>query len=119
MFHFHKAKPLVGCLLALLLGACSGNTTKPATAELQRQTVERWQNCLERNGQDGVGSNDFRKVINTVCDGHKRDVLATFPRHLEAEVEQILARNAIEYLDSRSSASAQPASDDLVRTLLR
>ncbi|MFK7855330.1 MAG: hypothetical protein AB8B79_14500 [Granulosicoccus sp.] len=80
---------LVGCLT--LLGACS---VKPIESDRssQRAALTRWSQCLERFGdqyQKSVSS--LISSTKSICDGHRRDVLATFPEHQENQVNTILS----------------------------
>ena len=64
--------------LALLQG-CSSLQEKQNTTE-QRETLTRWNHCLER----------FETEAEHYCDGHRRDVLATFPHYMEDKISRIL-----------------------------
>ena len=79
-----------------LASACSSIKPVEPDRALQRAALGRWSQCLERFGErfgqryDGaVGS--FRQTTKSVCDGHRRDVIATFPPHLENQVDAILS----------------------------
>lgn len=84
------------CLLPLLLGACATTPhTSQEAAEHQAAVIDRWHRCLD---------NSFTRLENTespiegqiettrvVCQGHKEDVLATFPRHMEKALANVMA----------------------------
>jgi len=81
-------------VLAVYLILASGCAIKPAAPDRvsQRAALERWSQCLERFGTQYAGSlHAIRDTARSACDGHRRDVLATFPAHLENQVDTILS----------------------------
>lgn len=77
----HADRLLMRALFPLLLGAfialqgCAVTHEPPAETRLQGAML-RWNQCLER----------FDYNLDHYCDGHRRDVVATFPYHLENQV---------------------------------
>lgn len=71
--------------VALLL-LVQGCVTAPKTTDEATQiaALERWNQCLERFDNDAYH----------YCDGHRRDVLATFPAYLGTQVNSKLTRQA-------------------------
>ena len=91
MRRFTFSASCIGIVCLALLSACSMQPTEP-DRELQRAALERWSQCLERFAEGYEDSvNALRYSANSVCDGHRRDVLATFPPHLENQVDTILS----------------------------
>ena len=78
-----------------LTQACS-ITPSPVNKEaLQKAALARWNDCIERHQETHAGSyTDQRQLVNTRCEGHQRDVLATFPRHLENQVGMLLSQRS-------------------------
>lgn len=80
---------LVGNLI--LLAACSVKPIEPDRSS-QRAALMRWSQCLERFGdryQKSVGA--LITSAQSICEGHRRDILATFPEHQENQVNTILS----------------------------
>ena len=88
------------CLLATLLlaltavGGCA-STPVAYDDELQRLAISRWQACLKRNivKDSSIGRTNTVNLIQ-VCDGHKRDVLAAFPRSIEHKLDSLMVHRA-------------------------
>jgi len=122
---FFKYGAVVFAVCIPMLSACSTTAATEDPKERQQKVVQHWQACLERNAleRNSQGSElspmDYSTIVNTSCEGHKRDVIATFPHHQEAQVDAILSANAYQYLDNLATDRKQPISGDLVRTLLR
>jgi len=57
----------------------------------QEQTLQRWVNCIDRQSEFGTAAETITR-INVYCEGHKRDLLAAYPAHLKAEVNQLLVQ---------------------------
>jgi len=119
MNQLQRATTCASLSIALLLTACAGNETTPNQADLQREALARWQHCLERNTDEYQAPSDLRLIVNKVCEGHKRDVLTSFPRHLESQVAEILTKSAMTFFDTPSTSPMHPVSAQMVRTLLR
>ncbi len=86
---------LVALLLALTaVGGCA-NTPVQDDDELQRLAISRWQACLKRNivKDSGIGRTNTVNLIQ-LCDGHKRDVLAAFPRSIENRLDSLMMHRA-------------------------
>lgn len=74
-----------------LSSACSIKPVEPNRFS-QRAALDRWNQCLERFSDRHQGSFDsLRHTPRSICDGHRRDVLATFPVHVENQVDTILS----------------------------
>ncbi len=43
----------------------------------------------------------MQRRANVHCDGHKRDVLATFPLHLENQVDELLSHHSMKMTTAR------------------
>jgi hypothetical protein len=79
----------------LLVSACSITQEPVNQEELQQAALNRWNNCIERHrdSHDKLAM-DLHKVVSARCEGHQRDVLATFPLHLENQVNSLLSKRA-------------------------
>ncbi len=84
------------CLLPVLLGACA-TTPQTSQHEIDQQSavIDRWHRCLdnsftrlENTGESIEGQIETTRVV---CRGHKEDVLATFPRHMEKALANVMA----------------------------
>lgn len=86
-------------LLALLLTGCAstGDPSVPAAND-QDTAIAKWQLCLDRNLVElDVNQNPPHQVINAMliaCQGHKQDVLDTFPAHMEKSLGRIMVNQA-------------------------
>ena len=110
----------VAVLLAAQLMACATIDTKSQKAELQKDAVNRWHACLDRHiSPPQSEAVSYRTVINDRCDGHKRDVIASFPLHLEAQVEEILVSNAYRYFEANDQNHSERTSAEAIRTLMQ
>jgi len=55
------------------------------------EALVRWSQCVDKRTQDYTGTpSKTMDYVFARCDGHKRDVIATYPRHLERRVDNIL-----------------------------
>jgi len=106
---------------ALWLTGCVSAATKAEKAELKRATLQRWTACLERNADAGKApSAQVEKLMRKDCEGHKRDVLALYPRNMAKQVDQMLASNAYRVIESMNeSKNAAGQSNGQVQTVLR
>jgi len=88
----------VGIFASMVLSASacsllSGNSNQ--FEEQQHAAVQRWNNCIERERTGNAGSIiDVHQAVSTHCEGHQRDVLATYPKHLENQVDALLSKRA-------------------------
>ena len=84
-------------LFISLLSGCA-TTPDPINAENQRMAIQRWQACIERNSTDSINTlNGVQQLMEYKCEGHTRDVIATFPRHQEKQIDQLLTGYVIRY----------------------
>ena len=80
-----------------LLSGCA-TTHDPINAENQRMAIQRWQACIERNTSDSTNTlNGVQQLMEYKCEGHTRDVIATFPRHQEQQIGQLLTGYVIRH----------------------
>ena len=79
-----------GLLIALAtVAGCASTSESPVST--RGETLARWSQCVDQGAKDYDGTP--REALNYVfnrCDGHKRDVLASYPRHLENRLDQML-----------------------------
>lgn len=71
---------MVGACTLMVLQGCAFAPDKPSESS-QRTALSRWHQCLER----------FDENLTHYCDGHRRDVIATYPHHLENQVSEFLS----------------------------
>jgi len=79
MGYSRRGLMVMGMLTAILLQACT-LTPKLPDPDQKTAVMERWNRCLQR----------FETNVTHFCDGHRRDVLALFPSHLESQVDALL-----------------------------
>ncbi len=73
-----------------LLQSCVSTTPIDNTYQ-QSAAVERWHGCLDRHTPVETASMVLAlRTLAHSCDGHKRDVIATFPRHMEQQINTTL-----------------------------
>ncbi len=87
---------------AVMLSGCALMAPPQANPDTQQQALQRWSHCIERfaNRLGGTSGISYRDV-NAFCDGHRRDVVATFPEHLENQVLTLLSQRASVMTSSR------------------
>ncbi|NND91174.1 MAG: hypothetical protein HKN42_09945 [Granulosicoccus sp.] len=84
-----------------LVGACSTTGKAPRQAE-QSAAVARWNLCIERFSDVYDGSRQtMGPRANAYCEGHRRDVVSTFPRHLENQIDTLLSQRAAAIMSAR------------------
>ncbi len=94
-----SAKPLVRFIpfvaAALFCSACSVTQPQKFSDQQQQESLSRWYQCIERHRDAHEGSFlDMKREISLGCEGHQRDVLATYPEHLENQVSALLSEHA-------------------------
>lgn len=77
----------------MLTVACSTAPIKGQSREKQLAALDRWNQCVERMARsyDGPFNHAFH-YTSSHCDGYHRDVLMTFPAHLENQVSELLSQ---------------------------
>ncbi len=81
--------------LVVSVSACSTSGKSTLFDEHQQAALQRWNNCIERERADHKGSIlDVHQAVSAQCEGHQRDVLATYPEHLENQVDALLSDRA-------------------------
>jgi len=111
----------IGIICALVLGTVlsTGCATTPATdqqLEQQRMAIQRWQACIDRHTPaSGLSALQVNQVFGKDCEGYHRDVIASFPRHLEQQVSQQLLERVYQQTDTVSEAS----SNEMLQAVLR
>jgi hypothetical protein len=94
-----SAATIVGKILLLstvtLTSACSLTRAPDNQEELQQAALTRWSSCIERHrDMHDSFATDIHKLVSTRCEGYQRDVLATFPVHMENQVDSILSESS-------------------------
>lgn len=78
-----------------LLGACASTQSQSDLKLEQNAALQRWANCVDRQTQLATASEALLRV-NLYCEGHKRDLLAAYPAHLEDKVSDVLTQRTRE-----------------------
>ena len=79
---------------ALVLGGCSSLQSAPQR-DIQHEAVSRWTRCIERYSHHYTGQPTLAgKRATSHCEGHQRDVLATYPPHLQNQIGLLLSERA-------------------------
>lgn len=70
----------------LILPIMQGCVFAPISPDplVHQATIERWNRCLAR----------FETKQGHYCDGHRRDILAMYPAHLENQINELLSQDA-------------------------
>jgi len=77
--------------LLLVLTSISGCTTMNTNDGERDEALVRWSQCVDKRTQDYTGTpGRTMDYVSSSCDGHKRDVIATYPRHLERRLDRKL-----------------------------
>ena len=92
--------PIATVLLisSTLLGGCASMKGNPDELRAQQQeALARWHNCLDRVSDQA--SDEPVKVtsdmITSLCEGHRRDVLLTFPASMERQLDALLMERGL------------------------
>ena len=106
-----SAKLLSFGAAVLFCSACSVTQPQKFSDQQQQESLSRWYQCIERHSDAHEGSFlEMKRVISLGCEGHQRDVLATYPEHLENQVSALLSQHAdqisAEYFLRSSNLSA-------------
>ena len=86
-----RLKYAVTIALCFQLGACASTQNQSNIKIEQNAALQRWANCVDRQTDFGSASEALLRV-NLYCEGHKRDLLAAYPAHLEDEVNDVLTQ---------------------------
>lgn len=121
MYRFNSSAICVSLASILWLGGCASASTKAHEAELKRNTIQRWNACLERNANESdLPAIQVNKLMSQACEGHKRDVLALYPHNMAGEVSQMLISSAHRVIESLSeSNNAENQAGRQIQTVLR
>ena len=103
------ATPLLLLLVSLWLTGCAqtaGNAR--TTTETRQSALDSWHQCLQDDNQSDISLGKTTKIFRQrllECQGHRFDLLATYPRHLEPSVDRMLIVSARRSLVDQSNAS--------------
>lgn len=90
----YRAITLSTVLCATLLGACSMKPVVPQQTR-QNEALARWDQCVARFSDAYSGPRHaVAQRANQHCEGYGRDVMATFPIHLENQIATLLSQRA-------------------------
>jgi hypothetical protein len=94
----------------MFTSACSLTRTPDNQEKLQQAALIRWSGCIERhrNMHDNF-TMGLHKLVSTRCEGHQRDVVATFPAHLENQVASLLSERSSNMTTGHFLQSSNPA----------
>jgi len=86
----------VGCVL-LLSGCANLNPMPKESKQLQQDAIARWQQCLDRHAGKSDTSNlrIASKELRSRCEGHRRDVLMSFPATVEPQLNKLLLKHTL------------------------
>ncbi len=113
MVNIRPCSKIIVTVFALAAQGCAF-APKPPDIDAQQAALERWNRCLQRFEQE-----------THFCDGHRRDVVATFPLHLEHQVNALLTQQTRKLKASRTmetgleqvfDASDNPAGNPLIES---
>jgi len=93
-----------------LICACSTTQDLAKQEALQHAALARWNSCIERhkNLHDKPSIN-LHKVVKERCEGHQRDVVATYPIYLENQVNSLLSKRTVNMTTEHFLRSSNPA----------
>ena len=88
---------LLVAVLAVMCNACSITNGDVYTTEEQKMSLTRWHQCIQRHRDAHRGSIlALQRDVAIGCEGYQRDVVATYPEHLENQVDSLLSDHANE-----------------------
>lgn len=121
MYGFNSSAALAAVISVLLLSACATNPPGAQQVELQQDAMQRLKACLSRNiDSNQTSATEISRLIDHTCEGHRRDVIALFPPHLERQVDQMLVSSAERFIiDLQTPTIEQNHNARPVKTLLR
>lgn len=105
MYRFKQAALCIIALAAVALAGCTSTAPKADEIDAQRSALQRWNACLDRNANpQTLTAVRINKLITYSCEGHKRDVIATFPPSMATQIDQLLIASAYKMLESNESS---------------
>ncbi len=121
MYRFRSGIVFATLLSTVLLGACVTNPTESERSEMQRAALQSWKACLTRNTDaTTLPAMQLTRLVKQDCEGHKRDVIAVFPKHLASQVDALLVSNAYRHISTVQKSNSDPdQAAQAVHTLLR
>lgn len=81
MVHLRSYIAITAIALTWVTQGCAF-APKPPDTDAQQAAVERWNLCLQR----------FEHHSKHYCNGHRRDIIASFPLYLESQVHDALVQ---------------------------
>lgn len=75
--------------LTASLGACAAPKSQTDLTRQQDAALQRWVSCVDRQSDTDTLSDALLR-IDQYCEGHKRDLLAVYPVHLEKKLSAAL-----------------------------
>ena len=79
---------------AVLASACA-NTPSASQQQEKHEIVSRWTRCIQHFSSEYTGPvNHIALRAQNHCEGHRRDIVATYPRHLKKRIESLLSERA-------------------------
>lgn len=94
--------------LMFIQGCATTSTSSSGITSLQHAAIQRWNSCMN-SSKDIDSPNALRNVsrqLTTACEGHRRDVIETFPRHMENEISLALSNKTRKRLNAMTEAQA-------------
>jgi len=100
------------CLLVVLNGCANLRPVVNESAE-QKAALERWHSCLQRFDESTVKPPQLINALQKYCDGHRQDVVLTYPARLENEINDALSNHSKRHALKLIKASTQRKPDRL------
>lgn len=118
---FKKTGLIMVALTAALVAGCATTQSGETELEEQRQALQRWNDCIERHShQESMTAVKISQLLEHSCEGHKRDVIETFPPHMAKQIDQLLISRLQQMLAEQDDLSALDTVDAmLIKTALR
>jgi hypothetical protein len=110
-------KSIVAVTALIIVSSCATRSQYEQETE-QRAAIARWSQCIDRYSlATGTSETSFH-AFNHSCDGHKRDVLLSFPAHLEDRLEKLLTERALRRTAAQQTDSARYRLDTQLQVVL-
>lgn len=110
-------KSIVAITTMIIVSSCA-TQSQYEQESVQQAAIARWSRCIDRYAlATGTSGTSFH-TVNLTCDGHKRDVLLSFPAHLEDKIEQLLTERTLRRTAAQQTRSANYRLDTHLQLVL-
>jgi len=88
----HRIATLLFISCTLISGCASMSNNSSAIQAQQQEALARWHNCVKQASSKASGEpvEAAADIISNTCEGHRRDVLLSFPESMERELDALL-----------------------------